>query len=76
MSKVARAHLPTIDSTYWSLLISLHFRTSIKGWTPRIFDDASRSLTSYFEHELGDAAHEFTPHLLKWIEEIQVVRVF
>ena len=46
------------------------------GRSERMFDDASCSLISYFERELGDAAEEFTPYLRKWIEEIQVVRVF
>ncbi len=40
-----------------------------------MFDNASCSLISTFERELGDAAQEFTPHLLKWIDEIKVIRV-
>ncbi len=71
-----RANLPTIETNYWSLLIFLHFRTSIVGRSERMFDNASCSLISTFERELGDAAQEFTPHLLKWIDEIEVIRVF
>lgn len=76
LSDLQLANLPTIETNYWLLLTFLHFKTSMHGRSERMFDDASCSLISYFERELGDAAEEFTPYLRKWIEEIQVVRVF